>query len=153
MSQQCLRNSRIPWASGHQRQEANGFLNMFKRVQEELLHYRGGLRLATESEVMESLSNVEDPELNLKVTDLGLIYSVDISSSHVEVEMTLTSPGCPVAPELMAAVHRAALATEGIESVQVNLTFSPPWDLEPTLPRTQKFEMGFSTKPVASLRP
>ena len=54
---------------------------------------------------MESLSNVEDPELNLKVTDLGLIYSVDISSSHVEVEMTLTSPGCPVAPELMAAVH------------------------------------------------
>ena len=46
---------------------------------------------------MESLSIVEDPELNLKVTDLGLIYSVEISSNHVEVEMTLTSPGCPVA--------------------------------------------------------
>ena len=45
---------------------------------------------------MESLSNVEDPELNLKVTDLGLIYSVDISSSHVEVEMTLTSPVVPL---------------------------------------------------------
>ena len=68
--------------------------------------------MVSESEVMESLSNVEDPELNLKVTDLGLIYSVDINSNHVEVEMTLTSPGCPVAPEIMAAVHRAALATE-----------------------------------------
>jgi len=91
---------------------------------------------------MESLSNVEDPELNLKVTDLGLIYSVDISSSHVEVEMTLTSPGCPVAPELMAAVHRAALATEGIESVQVNLTFSQPWDPRIHSSEDAKFEMG-----------
>jgi len=98
--------------------------------------------LVTESEVMDSLSNVEDPELNLKVTDLGLIYSVDISSSHVEVEMTLTSPGCPVAPELMAAVHRAALATEGIESVQVNLTFSPPWDPRIHSSEDAKFEMG-----------
>ena len=54
---------------------------------------------------MDSLSNVEDPELNLKVTDLGLIYSVDISSNHVEVEMTLTSPGCPVAPEILSLIH------------------------------------------------
>ena len=91
---------------------------------------------------MDSLSNVEDPELNLKVTDLGLIYSVDISSNHVEVEMTLTSPGCPVAPELMAAVHRAALATEGIESVHVNLTISPPWDPRIHSSEDAKFEMG-----------
>ena len=91
---------------------------------------------------MDSLSDVEDPELNLKVTDLGLIYSVEISSNHVEVEMTLTSPGCPVAPELMAAVHRAALATEGIESVHVNLTFSPPWDPRIHSCEDAKFEMG-----------
>ena len=91
---------------------------------------------------MDSLSNVEDPELNLKVTDLGLIYSVDISSNHVEVEMTLTSPGCPVAPEIMAAVHRAALSTEGIESVHVNLTFSPPWDPRIQSSEDAKFEMG-----------
>ena len=91
---------------------------------------------------MDSLSNVEDPELNLKVTDLGLIYSVDISSNHVEVEMTLTSPGCPVAPELMAAVHRAALATEGIDSVHVNLTFSHPWDPRIHSSEDAKFELG-----------
>ena len=91
---------------------------------------------------MDSLSNVEDPELNLKVPDLGLIYSVDISSNNVEVEMTLTSPGCPVAPELMAAVHSAALATEGIESVHVNLTVCPPWDPRIHSSEDAKFEMG-----------
>ena len=91
---------------------------------------------------MASLSIVEDPELNLKVTDLGLIYSVDFSSNHVEVEMTLTSPGCHVAPELLAAVHRAALATEGSGSAHVNLTFSPPWDPKIHSSEDAKFEMG-----------
>ena len=78
--------------------------------------------MSSESEVMSSLSNVEDPELKLKVTELGQIYSVRIESAHVEVDMTLTSPGCPVAPELMAAVHRAALATEGIAVSYTHLT-------------------------------
>ena len=95
--------------------------------------------MTNESAVMASLSNVEDPELKLKV---GLIYSVRIESMHVEVDMTLTSPGCPVAPELMAAVHRAALATEGIESAHVNLTFSPPWDPRVHASEDAKFEMG-----------
>ena len=98
--------------------------------------------MASESEVMSSLSSVEDPELKLKVTDLGLIYSVKIDSEHVEVDMTLTSPGCPVAPELMAAVHRAALETDGIESAHVNLTFSPPWDPRIHASEDAKFEMG-----------
>ena len=98
--------------------------------------------MTNESAVMASLSSVEDPELKLKVTDLGLIYSVRIESTHVEVEMTLTSPGCPVAPELMAAVHRAALTTDGIESAHVNLTFSPPWDPRVHASEDAKFEMG-----------
>jgi len=98
--------------------------------------------LTDDSAVMDSLSNVEDPELKLTVTELGLIYSVRIESKHVEVDMTLTSPGCPVAPELMAAVHRAALATEGIESAHVNLTFSPPWDPRIHASEDAKFEMG-----------
>jgi len=98
--------------------------------------------LVEDSAVMASLSSVEDPELKLKVTELGLIYSVKIESTHAEVDMTLTSPGCPVAPELMAAVHRAALATEGIESAHVNLTFSPPWDPRVHSSEDAKFEMG-----------
>ena len=98
--------------------------------------------MSNESEVMASLSNVEDPELKLKVTELGLIYSVKIEAAHVEVDMTLTSPGCPVAPELMAAVHRAALATDGIDSVHVNLTFSPLWDPKVHASEDAQFDLG-----------
>ena len=84
--------------------------------------------MVDEALVRESLIEVEDPEMKISVIDLGLIYEVRIDEAHAEIDMTLTSPGCPVAPELMAAVHRAALTTEGIDSVHVNLTFSPPWD-------------------------
>ena len=91
---------------------------------------------------MESLSGVEDPEMKLAVTELGLIYSVEVNEKHAEIDMTLTSPGCPVAPEIMAAVHRSALSTEGIESAHVNLTFSPPWDPRVHASEDAKFEMG-----------
>ena len=87
--------------------------------------------MVDEKSVRESLIEVEDPEMKISVIDLGLIYGVSIDDSHAEIDMTLTSPGCPVAPELMAAVHRAALTTKGIESVHVNLTFSPPWIKNP----------------------
>ena len=65
--------------------------------------------LVDEASVRESLFDVEDPEMKISVIDLGLIYEVRIDGEHVEIDMTLTSPGCPVAPELMAAVHRACL--------------------------------------------
>ena len=98
--------------------------------------------MVSESEVMESLSGVEDPEMKLAVTELGLIYSVEVNEKHAEIDMTLTSPGCPVAPEIMAAVHRSALSTEGIEIAHVNLTFSPPWDPRVHASEDAKFEMG-----------
>ena len=85
-----------------------------------------------ESDIIDSLKDVEDPEMKLSVIELGLFYGIRVEENddgtHAEIDMTLTSPGCPVAPEIMAAVHRSALATEGVESVHVNLTFSPPWD-------------------------
>ena len=68
--------------------------------------------MVDEELVRESLIEVEDPEMKISVIDLGLIYEVRIDDAHAEIDMTLTSPGCPVAPELMAAVHRAALTTE-----------------------------------------
>ena len=88
--------------------------------------------MVEESNIRDSLKDVEDPEMKISVIELGLIYDIRIEEkndgTHAEIDMTLTSPGCPVAPELMSAVHRSALATEGIESVHVNLTFSPLWD-------------------------
>ena len=74
------------------------------------------------NDVLEALNEVEDPEMKISVIDLGLIYDVKIENTHAEIDMTLTSPGCPIAPELMAAVHRAALDTQGLESVHVNCT-------------------------------
>ena len=80
--------------------------------------------MVDEKSVRESLIDVEDPEMKISVIDLGLIYEVKVDAEHAEIDMTLTSPGCPVAPELMAAVHRAALNTEGIESVRKPDIFS-----------------------------
>jgi len=98
--------------------------------------------MVEEEDIMVSLIDVEDPEMKLSVIDLGLIYSVRIEGDHAEIDMTLTSPGCPVAPELMAAVHRSALSTNGIESVHVNLTFTPLWDPKVHATEDGKFELG-----------
>jgi len=99
-----------------------------------------------ESEVMQSLRDVEDPEMKISITELGLIYAVRVEEGdegvHAEIDMTLTSPGCPVAPEIMAAVHRSALATEGVDSVHVNLTFSPPWDPRVHASEDARFDLG-----------
>ena len=95
-----------------------------------------------EEEIMKFLADVEDPEMKISVIDLGLIYGLKIESSHVEIDMTLTSPGCPMAPELMAAVHRAALMADGIESAHVNLTFSPLWDPRVHASEDAKLDLG-----------
>ena len=99
-----------------------------------------------ESEIMQSLRSVEDPEMKMSITELGLIYAVRVEEGdegvHAEIDMTLTSPGCPVAPEIMAAVHRSALATEGVDSVHVNLTFSPPWDPRVHASEDARFDLG-----------
>ena len=71
--------------------------------------------MSVESDVRESLRSVEDPEMKISVIELGLIYEIRSEDKdggiHIEVDMTLTSPGCPIAPELMAAVHRAVSYT------------------------------------------
>ena len=92
--------------------------------------------------VMDALSEVIDPEMGISVTDLGLIYGVENQEGHLEVTMTLTSPGCPVAPEIVAAVHRAALSVDEVESVHVNLTFSPLWDPRVHATEDAQMELG-----------
>lgn len=92
--------------------------------------------------VMDALSEVIDPEMGISVTDLGLIYGVENQEGHLEVTMTLTSPGRPVAPEIMAAVHRAALSVDEVESVHVNLTFSPLWDPRVHATEDAQMELG-----------
>ena len=77
--------------------------------------------MVSEGDVLEALQAVEDPELEISIVELGLVYAVRIEAKdegpHAEIDMTLTSPGCPAAPEIMAATHRAAL-NSGLTTVQ-----------------------------------
>jgi FeS assembly SUF system protein len=72
---------------------------------------------------------VFDPEIPVDIYELGLIYKVDIDDDRkVDIEMTLTAPGCPVAGDMPGWVETAARTVEGVTDVEVQLTFDPPWD-------------------------
>ena len=99
-----------------------------------------------EKEVYVALEQVEDPELGISVVELGLVYDVRLElideKQHCEIDLTLTSPGCPVAPEIMAAAHRAILTVEGINSAHVNLVWTPRWDPKIHASEDAKMDMG-----------
>jgi len=79
--------------------------------------------------VVAALRTVFDPEIPVNIYDLGLIYRVDvIKGRNVEVDMTLTAPGCPVAGEMLSMAKNAIETVEAVASAKVNLVFDPPWD-------------------------
>jgi len=89
----------------------------------------GTVMRPSEDELRETLRAVEDPELHMSVVDLGLIYDVAIDEDgQVTVDMTLTSPACPVGPMLQGLIFHKLTQVEGVEDVEVNLVWSPPWD-------------------------
>ena len=79
---------------------------------------------------IDALRPVIDPELDISIVDLGLVRGVGIDdgTGDVEIELTLTSPMCPLGPEIVAAVRTAALGVVGVQNAQVDLVWSPPWD-------------------------
>lgn len=78
--------------------------------------------------IVDALRSVYDPEIPTNIYDLGLIYTVETPApGRVEIEMTLTAPGCPVAGTLPGEVQRAVEAAEGVESCHVELVWNPPW--------------------------
>jgi FeS assembly SUF system protein len=80
-------------------------------------------------DLIEALKTVYDPEIPVDIYELGLIYKVDVSDDRdVQVEMTLTAPGCPVAGEMPGWVEDAVKKVEGVKSARANLVFDPPWD-------------------------
>jgi metal-sulfur cluster biosynthetic enzyme len=83
--------------------------------------------MVTEKDVKRALRKVKDPELNLDLVVLGLVYDVEIVDSHVKATISLTSPFCPVAGQLVDDARAAIEGIEGVESADVELTFSPPW--------------------------
>jgi FeS assembly SUF system protein len=101
--------------------EKEGEAKPSKIPQEELDRITDGL--------IQELKKVYDPEIPVDIYELGLIYKVDINDDrHVDIEMTLTAPACPVAGEMPGWVEDAARKVEGVKSAKASLVFDPPWD-------------------------
>ena len=83
--------------------------------------------MATRDEVFEVLRQVEDPELGMDIVDLGLVYEVEMEDSTAKFTYSLTSMGCPAGPLIAQDIDSAIRQVEGIENVELELTFDPPW--------------------------
>jgi metal-sulfur cluster biosynthetic enzyme len=77
--------------------------------------------------VYESLKQIYDPEVGINIVDMGLIYGLDIEDNKVSVVMTLTSPGCPAGPQILGQIDNSLKALEGVEDVDIQVVWSPPW--------------------------
>nr|MBN2276165.1 DUF59 domain-containing protein [candidate division Zixibacteria bacterium] len=93
--------------------------------------------------ILEHISPIEDPEMHIGLVDLGLIYDVDIKKDGVvNVTMTLTSPVCPIGPELSMMVQKKIEELEGVTDVNVYIVFDPPWDPAEMASDEAKDELG-----------
>jgi len=93
-------------------------------------------------EVIEALRQVEDPELGMDIVDLGLLYDVEVEGPKVKVTHSLTSMGCPVGPLIQEDIDRVTRELPGVEDVDVELTWDPPWTPE-KMSDDAKFILGF----------
>lgn len=91
--------------------------------------------------LLEALKQCYDPEIPVNIVDLGLIYQIRIDGGKVNILMTLTAIGCPVAPEVMAEVQGRASEVTGVESCEVDLTFEPMWTPE-RMTEDARWELG-----------
>lgn len=99
--------------------------------------------MQTPETIRKALRQVKDPELNLNIIDIGLVYDIDVNDmGDVHVKMTLTSPGCPAGAEIMGDVKSVVADLEGVSSVDVELVWEPYWTPEKMDPRVKAF-MGF----------
>ena len=92
--------------------------------------------------LVSALRTVKDPELNVNVVDLGLVYSIQTHEDQVDVEMTLTSPACPAGPEILRNAVAALEKVEGVTKANVKLVMSPPWSPE-RMSDAARDELGF----------
>jgi len=88
------------------------------------------------------LRRVKDPDLNINIVDLGLVYEVHVNGANVQIDISLTSPGCPSGPEIMGEAEQQLRLIPGIGDVTMNLVWSPPWTPERIEPRVRAY-MGF----------
>ena len=96
--------------------------------------------MITEDAVRKALRQVKDPELNLSIVDLGLVYDVAVQEDgDVDIKMSLTSPGCPSGPEIVGDAQRTVKALEGVKDVSVEIVWEPYWTPERIDPRVRAY--------------
>jgi metal-sulfur cluster biosynthetic enzyme len=98
--------------------------------------------MPTKEEIVQALRQVEDPELGMDIVDLGLMYDVEVENGTVKVIHTLTSMGCPVGPMIQQQIDEVVRALPGVDDVDVELTWDPPWTPE-KMSEDAKFILGF----------
>ncbi len=96
----------------------------------------------TEETLRQALRTVKDPELNLSIIDLGLVYDVAVEEGMVHIRMTLTSPGCPAGPQIMNDIHKTLRPVEGVKDVDIEIVWEPYWTPEQIDPKIRAM-MGY----------
>jgi metal-sulfur cluster biosynthetic enzyme len=98
--------------------------------------------VVSEELVLDALENVIDPELGLDFVQLGLIYGVDIDGGDVNITFTLTTPACPIGPQVTEQIKEFVGELDGVESVETNMVFAPPWTPD-KMSEDAKFALGY----------
>ena len=98
--------------------------------------------MPTVEEVTEALTNVIDPELGLDFVELGLVYEVAVDDGDVDITFTLTSPGCPIGPQVSEQMKEFVGELDGVENVHPHMTFNPPWTPD-LMSEDAKFALGY----------
>ena len=93
-------------------------------------------------DVEAALTNVIDPELGLDFVELGLIYGIEVSGGDVQVTFSLTSPGCPIGPQVTEQIEEFVTELDGVQSVESHMIFTPPWTPE-RMSEDAKFALGY----------
>jgi metal-sulfur cluster biosynthetic enzyme len=98
--------------------------------------------MVAREDVVEALHQVEDPELGMDIVELGLMYDVEVENGNVKILYSLTSMGCPAGPLIADGIVDAARSVPGVEEVEAELTFDPPWTPD-RMSDDAKFILGF----------
>jgi metal-sulfur cluster biosynthetic enzyme len=98
--------------------------------------------MVTVEDVTDALRDVIDPELGLDFVELGLIYEVEVDEGNVHITYTLTSPGCPIGPQVSEQMAEFVSELDGVNDVRSTMTFSPPWTPD-RMSEDAKFALGF----------
>ena len=96
----------------------------------------------TKSDILDSLRKVQDPEIGINIVDLGLVYRIDLFDDYVEVDFTLTSPGCPLADVIEEDIRGILQTDHNMSDVRLQIVWNPPWSLD-FMSEEARLELGY----------